>query len=226
MQRDLLDTRTIPLIKKKKEFAEERLCDPIMVKYMVFLLSVIFFWGCEHKAVNGTNIRPQDFPAFLKAPENATDILYATPQTAIIIEGAYSLSYFIDEEFPPIMTMQFVHNQLYAAGFFPTKYSLYNLSMEMGYTWESKELLEPGYVRLGWGEGWLNRSNLESVSVSFLYRYRTESPDMSKPHINILFTTEEAETSAFVKKYKKYYPKEDWEKDITEIDYDKIWKWK
>ncbi len=74
--------------------------------------------GCKKKqVVYGVTYRPDNFPEILAAPpEDAINVRYASPETAKIVKGCYSLSYFLPEEYPAEETIEQIQNNLKAKG--------------------------------------------------------------------------------------------------------------
>ncbi|HOQ03741.1 MAG TPA: hypothetical protein PKY88_00810 [Anaerohalosphaeraceae bacterium] len=195
-----------------------------MGKYYTVLLTLVFVgFGCTRHKNNGSPVRPSDFPAFLNAPETASRIRYATPENADIIEGAYSLSYFVEEPFPPRNTMSYVQNELSSAGFFRLKYLLYSRTEECSYGWYSNKHTEPGFIYLEWTERWGHPEKDECVTVYFCYRYKPPKKDLTTLYVTLIYSTERSEQAVFVKQYKESLPKEEWGKKADEIDYENMW---
>lgn len=57
--------------------------------------------GCKKKNVmNGVPYRPETFPEMLVPFDGAKETRYLSPETGKIVEGAYLISFWIDEEYP------------------------------------------------------------------------------------------------------------------------------
>jgi hypothetical protein len=95
--------------------------------------------------------------------------------------------------------------------------------MQATYVWQSNQRREQGYIHLDWIESWSNYTNFEEVDICFSYRNKIGQPNNLKLFVHILFATEKAESSVRIKRYKEHHPKEDWAKDISKIQYEKIW---
>jgi hypothetical protein len=122
-----------------------------MMKYVLFLFIGIVLCGCKPKVTSDTPVRPDNFPEFLKAPGNAMDIRYATPENANMTEGVYTLNYFVNEDFPPKPTMDFIHSQLLAGSFFLLKYNPID-HFEVFHGWHTDTMRNPGYIEYILGE--------------------------------------------------------------------------
>jgi len=192
-----------------------------MTKYIVFLLLIIVVLGCKNKTPNETRIRPENFPEFLRPPENADNILYAGPETGNTDYRVYTLSYFVNESFPPQKTMKFVYNLLADSGYFLLKYTLLD-HQEAHYVWQFDDYSDPGFVRLKRGERWASKNNNGFVMVIFNYRNKIGESDLSRLAVSINYSLEESKSSVSVKKYKTHFPEEDWAKKFDEIEYDNI----
>jgi hypothetical protein len=70
---------------------------------------------------------------------------------------------------------------------------------------------------------WGSKINHERISIYLLYKCKSKKENLSKLYISILYFTEDSEYSDLMKRYKERYPKEDWGKNIKEVEYDKIW---
>jgi hypothetical protein len=69
--------------------------------------------GCGKKEEEyGVEIRPEDFPEILVPPKDATEIRYSSPETGKIVEGTYSVSFWLNEEYPAENTIDQIQSHL------------------------------------------------------------------------------------------------------------------
>jgi hypothetical protein len=74
-------------------------------------------FGCRKKeGVNGVPYRPDGFPEILVPLEGATEIRYLSPETGKIVEGTYSISFWLDEEYPAKNTIEQIQSHLKSRG--------------------------------------------------------------------------------------------------------------
>ena len=68
--------------------------------------------GCRKKeGVNGVPYRPEGFPEILVPLEGANQIRHLSPETGNV-KGAYSISFWVDEEYPAKNTIEQIQNHL------------------------------------------------------------------------------------------------------------------
>lgn len=80
-----------------------------------FLLSLNL--GCSEKNnVNGVPNRPENFPDILVPVDGAIDILYLSPEIGGIAEGVYSITFWLDEEYPAANSIEQIQKHLQAEG--------------------------------------------------------------------------------------------------------------
>jgi len=69
--------------------------------------------GCGKKEEEyGVTYRPSDFPEILAPPKDATEIRYSSPETGGIVKGAYSISFWLNEEYPAKNTIKQIQRYL------------------------------------------------------------------------------------------------------------------
>lgn len=69
--------------------------------------------GCGKKEKGyGVETRPEDFPEILVPLDGAIDVRYLSPETSDIVEGTYSVYFWIDEEYPASKTIEQIQNHL------------------------------------------------------------------------------------------------------------------
>jgi hypothetical protein len=178
-----------------------------MRKIILSILLCAILCGCKHKGEEGSDIRPIDFPDFMTAPKNARNILYSTPQNDAVSEGTYSLTYIVDEEFPPNNTMSFIQNQLSSANFFRLKRCPVNL-YEVNHEWKENPYRDPDYVDLTKSSSWGTPSSLDSVFVVLYYHYAVNEVKRSELGVSIVFSTKDSPYSIRMERYKEQFSEE------------------
>lgn len=185
------------------------------MKYLwVCIPLLMVIGGCEKK--DGVTVRPDNFPSFLQVPENGYQVRYATPENAEIVKGACSLSYFVDEGFPPEKAMDFMHQQLSSAGFIQLEYSYLQPLIKLSKEWYANKFQEPGYVYYDLLEHQANES-YETVLVNLSYRYKVDDKQLDQLYVYQSHGSQDAESSKYIKRYMEYHPKE-FQMHIAESD--------
>ena len=88
--------------------------------------------GCEEKEVKfGTEFRPSDFPINVFPPENASNVRYASPETARIAKGCYSISYVVNEEYPAEKSINAIHDIMLSKGYVKVEWSSEDFAVYM-----------------------------------------------------------------------------------------------
>lgn len=195
-----------------------------MNRIYIMLLFVPLIWSCKSDSPAGTNVRPPNFPDFLKPSINMVDVQYRNSETGGVADGTFSLVYLAEEDFPPLSTINFIQNELSSAGFFCAKYLMLGLPQEVEvlHHWRPDRHREDGYIHLIWSEYWIHREKCECVFVVYSYRYKKGEDVSKKAEIAMVYSSEKSDMSAIVKRYKEHYPTEDWEKEPSGIDYGKL----
>ncbi len=194
----------------------------------VILLSI---YGCKKKHIpNGVTYRPANFPEILIPSENAMGVRYASPETAKIVKGCYSLSYFLSEEYPAEETIEQIQNNLKAKGCVRLKWSkedggVYTREQGKGKFVLNKELTEESHknipddlhlqqtkwrvndrMQLGvshdWLEDWITpNDNLVSITLSY-----KDTKEMNRLLVDCSVFTPSSWRYPLVKKFKELHP--------------------
>ena len=172
------------------------------------LLLCLMVCGCNDDRDYGSEIRPDDFPDFLTAPENARTIRYATPQSDITLEGTYSLTYIVDEEFPPDNTISYIHSELSAAGFILLKHRTLDLGKRAFEWFENPDHRQPNHAFLVWESELGTKTDYRRIHVALSYHYAAENPILTELSVSIGYSTEDSPYSIRMKRYKERFPEE------------------
>ena len=80
---------------------------------LIVCITCFLFGGCKKKnVINGVPHRPEVFPEILTPPDDASEVRYLSPETGKIVKGAYSLSYWLKDEYPAEKTIDRIQKHL------------------------------------------------------------------------------------------------------------------
>ncbi len=187
--------------------------------------------GCKKKQVDYVTYRPDNFPEILIPPENAMGVRYASPETANIAKGYYSLAYYLTEEYPAEETIEQIQSDLKTKGCVRVKWSKEDMKV---YTREgqgkgefvlNKEMTEKyqkgipddlhlqqtkwrvnDRMQLGvsheWLEDWIT-PNDNRLSITLTYK---DTKEMNKLFVYYSVATSSTTRYGYVRKYKELHP--------------------
>jgi len=155
-------------------------------------IAVVILW--QVYARNGSEctrspVRPQDFPACLKAPEGASHICYSSTTDS---EGAKQLYFRTHESYPANTIIDFLSTHLTKCGFHKLDYDLLNPEIPSsrleGWGKYDDSVRGPACRVHEWHEDWLNGQG-DTVSVTLEYRYPIgEDPDLDDLGVVLLWS--------------------------------------
>jgi hypothetical protein len=207
-----------------------------MLKRIVFVLFMISvtLMGCRKKEVlYGTPTRPDDFPINIFPPDNAMEVDYASPDTAKVAKGFYSLSYMINEEYPAKETVEAIQEILRSKGYVKVEWAAEDYVVHIfdavdGKRKDSESKQETEALRKSMNENprstskWKKGDPIEGDVGDSYYSWKdqwiTGSDDLvevifsyAKKEVNELYVQFYVCTSLsgefpYVKKYKKLHP--------------------
>lgn len=105
---------------------------------LIFVVCIFCFLtiGCKKKNVmNGVPYRPKTFPEILVPFDGAIETRYLSPETGKIVEGAYLISFWINEEYPARKCIEQIQNHFQSqecvrVEWTPDDYAVYDVVVE------------------------------------------------------------------------------------------------
>lgn len=174
---------------------------------ILLIISVLGVTGCKNKSSHvGSDVRPEDFPDFLFAPNNARDIIYLSPLTGGIVEHSYSIYYYVDEPYPPAQTIQYIHELLSHGGFQRLEHLLDDPLNKVG-QWRPTRVDRDGFEGRQWRESWIS-DNDESVNVRLSRHHPIVADNPEVLEVHMLYHTHKSYWKNLIEQYRELYPNE------------------
>ena len=152
----------------------------ISLTMIIMVVAIVILWQfCLSKRTDyiKSSVRPQNFPSYLQAPENASPVYYIYSNTA---GNAKQLSFWIREPYPAKGVIDFISARLTDGGFHKLDYDLMNpelpSSRVSGWDEFADARRKPISQVYRWSEDWLNEQG-ETVGVLLEYRYPVEEDE-------------------------------------------------
>ncbi len=161
-------------------------------------------------------VRPADFPSFLRVPEGAEVVQYASRDTHIrgepfvLAPGVQSLGFTISEDYPAKRTLKFISGNLESAGWHKLDYWLYQPTAASSHLegWREVSWKDGRLKGYEWSGEWIDEND-QVVSAWLAYHHRAgRKRNRTSLRVHLTFSENADDVRRELERYREFRPEE------------------